>query len=205
VSAPDPFEPIALFSVPLFPTVVAGFDERKPALLADILDLRARYPGVVRSNRSAWHSGDELAAHKSENVAWVLQKAVRFARHVLGRFHDNWSAHDLALAGVWANVLDQGGWNAPHHHAPCTWSGVFYVSVGEVSTSRADPHGMIEFMNPMPWMSQIGRAGNFVYGPKDGLLLLFPSAVHHFVHPHVGADPRVSIAFNFNVVAKGRA
>jgi hypothetical protein len=34
-------------------------------------------------------------------------------------------------------------------------------------------------------------------------MLLFPSSLQHFVHPHAGERPRVSIAYNFNVVPKG--
>lgn len=205
MSAADPFEPVALFSVPLFPSVVAGHEEHADALRAEILALRAHHSGVVRSNRGAWHSGPEFLAHRSEHVAWVLQKALRFGRHVLGRYHDNWSSSELVLAGAWANVLDEGGWNAPHHHAPTHWSGVYYVSVGATSTDRSDPHGLIEFINPNAWMSQIGKAGNFVYAPKNGLMLLFPAAVNHFVHPHAGSEPRISIAFNFQVSSKSRA
>jgi uncharacterized protein (TIGR02466 family) len=132
----------------------------------------------------------------------VLGKAHRFARLALARLHDDWRAHDLQLAAAWANVLGPGGWNAPHHHAPTTWSGCFYVSVGDVGARKGDPGGMIEFLNPVPWMSQVGAAGNYLYPPKDGLVLLFPAGLQHFVHPHHDDAARVSIAFNFNVVPK---
>lgn len=200
----DPFAPLPLFAIPLFPTVIAGHEERKTALRAEILALRDQYPGVVRSNRNAWHSGEEFAKHRSEHVAWVLAKAHRFAKHALARYHADWATSELELGGAWANVLGPGGWNAPHHHAPCTWSGCYYVSVGAIATRKDDPGGWIEFLNPAPWMSQIGAAGNFLYAPKDGLMLIFPAALQHFVHPHPDAEPRISIAFNFNVVPKAR-
>jgi hypothetical protein len=32
--------------------------------------------------------------------------------------------------------------------------------------------------------------------PAEGMLLLFPAWLDHFVHPHAGSEPRISIAFN---------
>lgn len=201
----DPLAPTPLFSFPLFSSVLAGFEQHRDPLLAQILELRRTHPGIVRSNRNAWHSGDELAASRSEQLAWVLQKVTKFGRLALARYHDNWATSELQLGGCWANVLEPGGWNAPHHHVPCHWSGVFYVSVGQLGTRPGDPSGMIEFLNPNPGLSVVGQGGNFVYGPKDGLMLLFPASLHHFVHPHQTGEIRVSIAYNFNVVPRAPA
>ncbi|MES2644893.1 MAG: TIGR02466 family protein [Myxococcota bacterium] len=198
----DPLAPTPLFSFPLFSSLISGFEAHRDPLVAHILDLRRANPGLVRSNRNAWHSGPELAATPNEHLAWLLQKVTKFGRLALAKHHDNWASTELQLGGCWANVLERGGWNAPHHHFPCQWSGVYYVSVGTLGTRAGDPGGMIEFLNPTPWQSVIGQGGNFVYGPKDGLMLLFPGSLQHFVHPHDTDDIRVSIAYNFNVVPK---
>jgi hypothetical protein len=79
------------------------------------------------------------------------------------------------------------------------------LSACAVSGTTEDMSGMIEFLNPTPWQSAIGRGGNFFYAPKDGLALLFPASLLHFVHPHASAIPRVSIAFNLNIVPRPRA
>ena len=202
MSTPDAFTPIPLFSTPLFSSVVAGHEEHREPLIRLILDLQRRYPGIVRSNRGAWHSGPEWLEHPSEHVAWMLQKVIKFAKLALAKYYDNWSSQELELASSWANVLGAGGWNAPHHHFPCTWSGVYYVSVPPIVVGSGDPAGMIEFMNPTPWLSGLGQGGNFVYAPKPGLPLLFPSNVYHYVHPHQTPEPRVSIAYNLVVTPK---
>jgi len=201
----DSFPPTQLFAFPLYSSVIAGFEERRGALTQEILAMRDAHAGVVRSNRNAWHSGEEFLQHRSENVAWVLQKILKFSRFVLGRYYDNWQTSELDLGGCWANVLDAGGWNAPHHHFPCHWSGVFYVSTGPVGEKQGDPAGMIEFLNPTPWLSAAGQPGNFLHAPKNGLMLIFPASIYHFVHPHSNAEPRVSIAYNFNVIRKASA
>jgi uncharacterized protein (TIGR02466 family) len=197
----DPFTPTQqLFSFPLFSSLIAGFDEHRAPLLELILDLRERYPGVTRSNRNAWHSGDELLQHRSEHVAWLLGKVLKFGRLSLGRYYDDWARADLQLAGAWANVLGPGGWNAPHHHFPTHWSGVVYIQCSPVIPG--DPAGMIEFLNPTPYLSYINQPGNFAHAPKEGLTIVFPASLVHYVHPHAGDAPRVSIAYNFNVVKR---
>lgn len=203
MSAPDPLAPTPLFAFPLYSSVLAGFDEHQAPLLAEVLAHRDADPGVVRSNRNAWHSGDAFLAQRSAHLAWVIQKVTRFAHLALATRYANWSRSELQFASCWANVLGPGGWNAPHHHFPCHWSGVFYVDVGDAGAIPGDPSGMIEFLNPTPWMAHVGSTGNHVYAPKPGLMLLFPSSLQHFVHPHAGERPRVSIAYNFNVVPKG--
>jgi uncharacterized protein (TIGR02466 family) len=202
--ATDPFAPIPLFSFPVFSSTIAGYEEHKPALIEEILDLRRKHPGVQRSNRNtnAWHSGSEFLQNPNEHVAWLAHKMLKFTNHCVGRYHDNWATTELQFAACWANVLGPGGWNAPHHHHPCSWSGCFYVSVGDVGKTPGDPSGLIEFINPTPLLSSVGQGGNFVQVPRDGLVFVFPSSLLHFVHPHMSDYLRISIAFNFNVVPK---
>ena len=114
----DPFTPTQLFAFPLFSSVVAGFDAHREPLLGEVLALQSREPGIRRSNRNAWHSGDALASIHSEHVAWVLDKVLTFGRLALGKYYQDWSSVELKMGSYWANVLGPGGFNAPHHHFP---------------------------------------------------------------------------------------
>jgi uncharacterized protein (TIGR02466 family) len=202
--AADPFAPTPLFAFPLFSSLVGESEKHKPGLVREILALQSRSPGVKRSNRNAWHSADEFLRSKDHpDVAWVLGTALAFGKKALARYYNDWSAVDLKMGHYWANVVGKEGWNAPHHHFPTHWSGVYYVSVGKVGQSAEDMAGMIEFLNPTPWQAVFNRSGNFAMAPKDGLMLLFPASLLHFVYPHTGDEPRISIAYNFNVVPRG--
>jgi uncharacterized protein (TIGR02466 family) len=200
----DPFEPISLFAFPLFASVVDGHEAHDGPLRAHILELAGKHPGRVRSNRNAWHSAEEFAQSRDVHIAWVLQQVMAFATRALGSSYQEWAHSDLRLVQYWANVLGPGGWNAPHHHVPTHWSGVYYVAVGPVGNGKDDFSGMIEFLNPNPYQSVLGRGGNFAYAPREGLVLLFPASMVHFVHAHTNEAPRVSIAFNLTVVPKAR-
>jgi uncharacterized protein (TIGR02466 family) len=199
--AADPFQPVPLFAFPLFSSLLGDAESHREPLTRLILDHRSSHAGIRRSNRDGWHSGPEFLTVQDEHLAWVLHNVTVFAQHALGRFYGGWARHELRLGSWWANVLDQGGWNAPHHHLPQHWSGAYYVDVPDVGTTPDDLHGRIEFLNPNVTQSAYG-SGNFAYAPKDGLTVMFPSSLLHFVHPHKGTRPRISIAYNFNVVAK---
>jgi uncharacterized protein (TIGR02466 family) len=197
----DPFEPIPLFAFPLFSTMVPGFPQQNPALLAEILDHRAQHAGAKRSNRNAWHSGEEFLQLRSASIGWLLQNVTRFARQALAPYYDDWAHKELRLGSYWANVVGPGGFNAPHHHVPQSWSGVYYVSAAGVVPDAEDMAGWIEFINPNPTQSQWG-SGNFGYAPRTGMLLLFESSLTHYVHPHHSDELRVSVAYNLNVFPK---
>lgn len=198
----DALTPIPLFSFPLFVSTLGGHEEHKQPLMSAILDLRSKHPGVRRSNRNAWHSPDRFGAD-NPHVQWLLGSMSAFAHRALAPFHDNWSHGVLKLPQYWANVMGPGGWNAPHHHFPYNWSAVYYVSAATGTGPQNDElDGMIEFLNPTPWHAMWGRRGNFAQRPQDGLALIFPASLVHFVHPHAHEELRVSVAFNFQVVPK---
>lgn len=200
---PDPFAPTPLFATPLFSCLLSDFDQHRPALIREILSAQSSHPGNKRSNRNAWHSIDNFAEGSAE-IGWVLSRVLTYAKRALAPYYKDWATQDLRLANYWANVLGAGGFNAPHHHVPTHWSGVTYVQTGKVGTSAEDQSGMIEFLNPVPAQALYGRSGNFAYTPKEGQALLFPATLVHFVHPHSGDEPRISIAYNFTVVPKAR-
>jgi uncharacterized protein (TIGR02466 family) len=203
MAAPDPFTPTPLFAFPLFSSAPGGFDAHREGLIREILEHKQRYPGVVRSNRKAWHSGEELLDQVGPHLTWLIAAAMTYGRRALGQYYQDWTTHELHLGSIWANVTGPGGWNAPHHHFPAHWSGVFYIAArGLGSGATDDLAGTIEFLNPTPWQAVWGRSGNFAYVPQEGVILLFPSSLVHFVHPHAGDEDRISVAFNFNVTPK---
>jgi uncharacterized protein (TIGR02466 family) len=193
---------MSLFAFPLFSSLIHEAEKHREPLSAEILGLQSKFPGAKRSNRNAWHSADEFLQSKNPHVGWVLNNALTFAKKTLGRYYQDWAHHEVRLGHYWANVVGKEGWNAPHHHFPTHWSGVYYISVGQVGTGGDDMGGMIEFLNPTPWQATWNRSGNFALAPKDGLMLLFPASLLHFVYPHTGDAPRISMAYNFTVYPK---
>ena len=104
----------------------------------------------------------------------------------------------VVLSSSWANVCGPGGWNAPHAHYPNHWSGVFYVDVEDsIDYEDENEHGgEIEFLCPFNPSLSFGVVGNVTYAPRNGQIIVFPSALQHLVNPHFNDFERITVAFN---------
>lgn len=108
---------------------------------------------------------------------------------------------NLQLEG-WANVNPQHAYNQIHTHDRFDLSGVYYVKVPE--RSRRDS-GVIQFLNPSyrggPYSDLFNAMNpqNFTMRPKPGQLIVFPSAMPHWVTPNEEGEERISLAFNLRL------
>ena len=90
---------------------------------------------------------------------------------------------------------------------------VYYVSLPEKkdSTSRS---GSIELLDPRTntaaMATDIARSSAYfspkrTLTPKNGMVLIFPSYVRHWVYPNEEEEDRISMAFNFKYSPKPNA
>ena len=106
--------------------------------------------------------------------------------------------YHLEHGNYWVNINYQNSYNNAHTHPGCWYSGVIYIQIPE--NSRKDGalqflSGQARHMSDFTHMSQ-RDADNFPIMPEEGDVLLFPSAMIHFVEPHSTDYERISIAFN---------
>ena len=98
------------------------------------------------------------------------------------------------------NVNRDGDWNAMHDHCGATWSGVFYVEVGQATSPTS---GLLVLSKP----ASLGHAVReyCAIRPLKGMLVIFPGWLPHAVLPFQPANSdvtamRVSISFNLFTV-----
>lgn len=202
MAAPLAIQSYPLCLVPLFSAPLPGYDPaRKASLVQTLLRLRDQSPGIAVSNRYGWHSERNLHVRQDADIVWLMQQLGPFLRGCLDSVHPDFQGASLSMSSCWANVSGRQAWNEPHSHLPAHWSGVFYVAAEE-SVNTADPTdkaGCIEFLNPMPLGKLYGSSASYWVRPRDGLALLFPANVVHFVHPNTTDATRISIAFNLDL------
>jgi uncharacterized protein (TIGR02466 family) len=190
---------------PVFPTLIGCL--RVPdagvmndGLLALILAEEAGNPSVGRSNIGGWHSRPDLL-HRSDPSVAALTTWITWALNGMVRATAGPDAFKGSLSvSAWAAICRDGAYHAPHSHPDSAWSGAYYVDAGD---SRPDwpLSGVLEFLDPRAGVDAVTAPGD-PYGepyrvtPQEGLLVLFPSWLQHWVHPYRGMTPRIAISFN---------
>ena len=157
--------------------------------------MRKRDPqGRHRSNQGyGWQSNDGI----DNNPIFIkMMREIRrvFAHELMPYLGAEPGTAECIMHNSWANINYKHGWNAPHLHNGCFYSGVFYI--------KADgDEGMIRFIDSdskivgnFPNMPRIREAVQ--HQPKTGDLFLFPSGLMHMVEPNTTDKDRYSISFN---------
>ena len=143
--------------------------------------------GVRKSNRGGWQSKLLPSTGELEPLSIEIEE---FCKSI------NLGINEIVIPQMWINVNKKNDWNVIHQHGHYQLSGTYYVKVPEDS-------GQIVFRDPRP-----GAIGNtflntrFDKGecrkikPIEGLLMLFPSYLDHFVEPSNADEDRISISFD---------
>ncbi len=162
--------------------------------------------GLYRSNAAGtWHSNDELFTSLGTEGATLkdmFAQAMMQWASAIGLKKD--ASVNMKLS-AWAMVYSDRGYATVHTHPNCHVSGVYYVDDTTEDTDQTMATGVtlkagsIEFVNPIPnghQSSLMQLNPSFIVPFHRGRMLIFPSALGHFVHPINGSGERISIACN---------
>ena len=188
------------FPSPIFRFEAPNAEKMNAELEAEAYRLRDAEPGVSVSNKGGWHSSPGFIASPLpcvENLRNLIFGALRGIGKNGSELMTKADAK-LTMTG-WININPKGGYNAPHDHAGCQWSGCYYVKQPSVEEGSS---GLIEFLDPRsdlgnfrglasPWFKK-----QKAYRPKAGEMIIFPSYLLHWVHPNETDEDRISIAWN---------
>ena len=96
----------------------------------------------------------------------------------------------------WATRMTSYGENQPHFHKHAWLSGVYYAKVPASVKNQGTEEGWLEFSRMPSYDGQPKDVEVAALPPREGMMVIFPSYLHHRVLPFSGDDMRVSIAFN---------
>ena len=155
------------------------------------------------SNIRGWHSRGNLFTWDAPCVQTfekrVAQMMTSLTRAMLSKQGQN-IGYDYRLHG-WANINRNGCYANVHNHPNWVWSGVYFVTSGEPDPGDSQ-NGKLELLDPRTVTTSvkglIARDRPLVE-PQPGMMVVFPSWLHHQVHPFFGKGERISIAFNVDV------
>ena len=170
-----------------------AFDAQLPGWTQLVLSMRAANPVPAgRTVRQGWNSTDMAVLERSEfaELNQAIRTACSQALKEMGQEKVPFSLQS------WINMHDRGGFNFLHMHEGSLLSGSFYLRVPAGS-------GQFVFRDPRPGVLMGNVKGGIPNGhadihlsPSDGLLVLFPCWLEHYVEPHDDDNARITIAFN---------
>lgn len=174
-------------------------DMANAALLDHILTLEASHASLTTDYRQ-----QNLFEQTHPAVQWLHQCINKTLADYLSRSGVSVRV-EWQLQG-WANINRKGDYHTLHNHPHSYLSGTYYVNMPEQPASvggRDDLNpGDISFFDPRPQANMLAISGDPQIDPEHrvspaaGTLLLWPSFVHHAVHPNLADQARVSISFN---------
>jgi uncharacterized protein (TIGR02466 family) len=176
----------------LWPTIVmqATFTRDMEAMKAEVYRLNSVSGGVKKSNYGGWQSDIDLHENGAfgplcDHVGNVCAKVFKVKG---AKFHQ-----------MWACINKKHDQNLIHSHTNnYNLSGVYYLGVPADS-------GEIVFRDPRPGANQApyrlfkDDGDSEFFTPSEGLIILFPSYLEHFVLPNRSDDDRISMSFNLTL------
>ena len=142
---------------------------------------------VRKSNRGGWQS--ELQKPDGEFLP-LVKEIDEFCKNI------NLGITETFIPQLWVNVNKKGDWNTIHQHGQYHLSGTYYVKVPKDS-------GRIVFRDPRPAaIANTFTNNRFDKGEfknvniVEGLLMIWPAYLDHFVEPSQTDEERISISFD---------
>jgi len=173
-----------------------------------VLARAAGEQGVQVSNVGGWQSRpDFFDWHEPEiaklgtEIDWAVQQFVSVGAAPAGSAGKDQKPLKLWKAG-WVNVNRPGDYNILHNHPGQDLAAVYYVKAGRSEDAAG---GRLELRDPRPAAGfcsfpKLFSAEPLRITPEPGMLVIFPAWIEHMVHPHHGAENRISIAINIKLL-----
>lgn len=170
----------------------------------DLLQMLILKMDTEQENLTTSYLSSGFLQQQHPATQWLLQcvnKTVVDYLHESGQqYKSEWQVQS------WPNVNRFGDYHDLHNHPHSYLSGTYYVQVpkaGKELAGRADRRpGAISFYDPRPQANMTAVKSDpqieaeYTIMPEAGAILLWPSFLHHFVHPNLSEEPRISVSFN---------
>lgn len=190
---------LELWPTTLLQRFLPGHEQANPALAAVIEELE-----TANRELTTDYLGANLLSHEHPALQWlkdcVNKTAVDYLRRQGLDYPVDWTMHG------WANVNRFGDYHDLHNHPHSYLSGTYYVEVpskpAEAGSRNDLSPGAISFFDPRPQANMTAIRGDaqispqYSVQPRPGMILMWPSFLHHLVHPNLVRQRRISISFN---------
>ena len=188
------------FSTPVWTSIVPNFQNINDSILEYIYELKSKdSEGLKRSNFKGWHSNNfDLNEPKPKEFVNSIQTPLKEL------FNDmEWDIfkQKVKITSMWSIINTKEAFNGRHIHGNNHISAAYYVKAPEKCGNIVfyDPRSAPVFNHPIIKKPNKLNSDSHSIKPKEGLLVLFPSYLHHSVEVNQSNDERIVISFNINL------
>ena len=189
-----------VFSTPVWTSIVPKYEEINEKMLTYINELKSNNPeGKIRSNIVGWHSKNFDLKLPEPNffinsISPILNEAINDMGWDLEK-------NKPEITSMWTIINPTNASNSRHIHSNNFISAAYYIKAPANcgSISFYDPRSANVIRTPK--ISNYNKLNSDIFSiePKEGLLVLFPSYLHHSVAMNLADDDRIVLSFNVNL------
>jgi len=190
-----------IFPTPLWTTIIPNYEDINKKMNQYVVSLRKSDPkGKIKSNLIGWHS-QNFNLQDSEPQFFIngISKILNESINDMG-----WDVkkNELKITGMWTIINPTNASNARHIHSNNFISAAYYLKAPEDCGDIMfyDPRSAKVIKTPKINSSNDLNIEVVNVTPKEGLLALFPSYMHHSVGINKSKEDRIVISFNIDLI-----
>jgi len=190
-----------IFPTPLWTTIVPNYEDINKKMNQYVVSLRGSDPkGKIKSNLIGWHSQNfNLQDPEPQFFINGISKILNESINDMG-----WDVkrNELKITGMWTIINPTNASNARHIHSNNFISAAYYLKAPEDCGDIMfyDPRSAKVIKTPKINSSNNLNIEVVNVTPKEGLLALFPSYMHHSVGINKSKEDRIVISFNIDLI-----
>ena len=189
-----------IFSTPVWASLVDDYKNLNFKIDKYKNEIKIKNPnGINKSNILGWHSPDFNL--EDEEIKKFIKSISPNIKKVITDMGWDPKKNQVKLTNMWSIINRKNASNSRHLHNNCYISAAYYVKAPKDC-------GDIIFYDPRP--AKVIRSPEIEKStrlnmeqvnitPQEGLLVLFPSYLHHSVNANITDEERIVISFNIDL------
>ena len=190
-----------LFPTPIWTTILPNHKEINEKMFNYIQILRSNDSGgKMKSNVIGWHSQNFNL--KDSEPQFFINSISLMINESLADMGWDLKKNELKITGMWTIINPTNASNSRHIHSNNFISAAYYLKAPEKCGNILfyDPRSARIIRRPITNFSNKLNEEVVNITPKEGLLVLFPSYLHHSVEINKSDEERMVISFNIDLV-----
>ena len=189
-----------VFSTPIWTSLVDDYQNINAKMLKYIQSMHEKNPmGTKHSNVFGWHS--ENFDLEDETVKFFISSIKPKIKKTIDDMCWDPEKSQTKITNMWAIINKKGASNTRHTHYNSYLSAAYYIKApkhcGDILFY--DPRSAKVTRKPPTTKSNALNAEEVNITPQDGMIVFFPSYLHHAVSENRSDEERIVISFNVDM------